>query len=600
MKDMAKLQERMEKAFSDNDIHAFSEKVREAMNGHNDHTGVTVSLVMELTKNVIDHFDLYYPQQANAEHKRLANLIGAELLGNIVGFKLVNAAAKNQVRYRAVKETAELLSDVALELTLKNSDDPEIKKAAKSLKAKFGAEFVTKALHSLKEKAGVDVEDQKMMFQFTQNLMFNAMKDSELFVFGQDLNDAGEDLVTTIAFNDNALAKIGYSAQKLAEDAVQFRPMVSVPKDWTSVREGGYYTDGFHMPVVNARGKRCEVAEYEKMLDNDSRFNRFLDAINEAQHTPFKVNTAAYKLVREVEKRGLGIMDIPSDNNVKYDYKRICKLYGKLLRASRAGKPQSELIKLHKAMQMVKVEAFKKDISRKSKLDSCRRIIRTAGKFRMFNEIFFVYQADFRGRIYNVCPTLSTQGSDLAKGLLQFSKGKALGDDGYFWLCIHAANTFGGPESLDKQSFVDRVAFVNNNPELIKTVASGNVDDPNFIEIMDKAENPVMFYAVCRELAQLIDMNQEDRKSFVSYIPVGMDGTCNGQQWSAGFLRSRKLAENVNLVKSSKVDKPNDLYRSVADGVVRFLDRPLTKIMADLEPKKSAPKKGKKNAKKIR
>lgn len=600
MKDTAKLQARMEKALANNDMEAFNAKVREVMNGRQDHTGVTVALVMEITKKVINNFEDYYPKQAKAKHKRLAKLIGSELVGNIVGFKLVNAAAKNQVRYKAVKETAELLSDVALELTLKDHDDPEIKRAAKSLKAKFGAEFVTKALHSLQEKAGVDIEDEEMMFQFTQNLMFNAMADSELFMFGLAMNDDGTDMVTTITFNEVALQKIGYSTQKLAEDAAQFRPMVSTPKDWTSVRSGGYYTDGFHMPVVNARGKRQEVAEYEKMLDNDPRFQRFLEAINEAQHTPFRVNQDAYKLVREIERRGLGMLDIPADEKVKVDQKRICRLYGQLLRASRAGKPQAELDKLHKSMQKVKVEAFKKDVSRNSKLEDCRRTIRTAGKFRMFKEIFFVYQADFRGRLYNTCPTLSTQGSDLSKGLLQFAKGKELGEDGYFWLCIHAANTYGGPESLDKKSFVDRFAFINDNPELIKTVSDGDIDNPKFVEIMKDAENPVMFYATCRELAQLINMSEDERKYFVSYLPVGMDGTCNGQQWAAGFLRSHQLAENVNLVASTHEDKPNDLYRSVANGMIKFLNRAGNKLMADLAPatKKKETKKGKKNVKK--
>lgn len=66
-----------------------------------------------------------------------------------------------------------------------------------------------------------------------------------------------------------------------------------------------------------------------------------------------------------------------------------------------------------------------------------------AKKFRDFEEIFFPYNVDFRGRAYPVPPHLSTVGSDLCRGLLMFSDSKRLGEKGLYWLKVHLANLAG-------------------------------------------------------------------------------------------------------------------------------------------------------------
>ena len=58
-------------------------------------------------------------------------------------------------------------------------------------------------------------------------------------------------------------------------------------------------------------------------------------------------------------------------------------------------------------------------------------------------------------------------GNDLARGLLEFSRGKKLGPRGLYWLKVHLANKLG----YDKVSLHDRVQFVNDMmPKIIKTV----------------------------------------------------------------------------------------------------------------------------------
>jgi DNA-directed RNA polymerase len=65
---------------------------------------------------------------------------------------------------------------------------------------------------------------------------------------------------------------------------------------------------------------------------------------------------------------------------------------------------------------------------------------------------------DYRGRIYCMTDYLNYQGSELAKGLLLFSKGEKIlktDKDAINYLKIFGANCFGN--KLDKKSFVERI-----------------------------------------------------------------------------------------------------------------------------------------------
>lgn len=64
---------------------------------------------------------------------------------------------------------------------------------------------------------------------------------------------------------------------------------------------------------------------------------------------------------------------------------------------------------------------------------------------------------DFRGRLYPIPPHLNHMGPDIARGLLEFSAGKKLGNSGLRWLKIHLANKMG----KDKLSMEDRVSYVD-------------------------------------------------------------------------------------------------------------------------------------------
>ena len=110
------------------------------------------------------------------------------------------------------------------------------------------------------------------------------------------------------------------------------------------------------------------------------------------------------------------------------------------------------------------------------------------------NSSFYQFvEADYRGRLNYSEPFLNFQGPDLARGVLQFARGKPMDDYGLFWLAAHTACSYNQsygideiPEwceadylsylqeeglesiSVDKMTLEDRVRWTNANMDLIR------------------------------------------------------------------------------------------------------------------------------------
>jgi DNA-directed RNA polymerase len=180
-----------------------------------------------------------------------------------------------------------------------------------------------------------------------------------------------------------------------------------------------------------------------------------------------------------------------------------------------------------------------------------------ACKFRDFEEIFFPYNIDFRGRAYPVTPHLSIVGSDLCGGLLMFAQPKPLGENGLYWLKVHLANLAGA----DKMSFDGRAQFADENMENIRAA----VNDPfGGNDWWTKFDDPFQGLATCHEIVQAIDSG--DPENYMSSLPVHMDGSCNGLQHYAALGRDKEGGRQVNLCVA---DKPQDVYIGVMNEVVK-------------------------------
>lgn len=187
----------------------------------------------------------------------------------------------------------------------------------------------------------------------------------------------------------------------------------------------------------------------------------------------------------------------------------------------------------------------------KSKRSALLLRLAIAREFAEERAIYFPHYVDFRGRMYPYAAHLNPQSEDTGRGLLEFAVGKPLGERGLFWLKVHTANVFG----VDKVSFEERVQWVNDHMEELNDSAVQPLDGQMF---WTSADSPWSALAACMELAGAM----VGGLSYVSHIPIAMDGSCSGLQHYSAMLRDPVGGASVNLVPAVK---PGDIYTQVAN-----------------------------------
>lgn len=181
-----------------------------------------------------------------------------------------------------------------------------------------------------------------------------------------------------------------------------------------------------------------------------------------------------------------------------------------------------------------------------------------ARELRDVPSIYYPHARCFRGRIYPI-PTAGPhpQGSDLGKALLMFSSGLPLGPDGLFWLCVRAANCAG----QDKMPLQDRVQWALDHRA---DIAAADADPFGCLWWADaEHDEPWGLLATCHELAMAF--REDNPETFVSHLPIPMDGSCNGLQHLSAMALDPIGARATNLCAGQS---RQDVYMEVAKHVI--------------------------------
>lgn len=326
-------------------------------------------------------------------------------------------------------------------------------------------------------------------------------------------------------------------------------PCVIPPRDWTGQEEGGYHTYELaqRVPFVKVRGQEARAAVHGADL------RTHMQAANLIQKTAWEVNHGVLEAMQAVYATGhhpalprKEPYEIP-----EFQFAKECKG----LKPDQFTEEQSLAFKRWKreAAHLYTMEA-----ERVGKNLQFLRVLRQAREYAKFERLFFVYQADFRGRLYATSTGLSPQGADFTKSLLRFKNSMVLGDSGWFWLRVHGANTFG----YDKDTYSGRVDWIEERRERILRCADSPLDEDLWVE----ADKPWQFLAFCKEYSEAVHSGSPTK--YRSALPVGLDGSCNGLQNFSAMLRDSVGGSAVNLIRG---DLPADIYQTVADVVVRKL-----------------------------
>ena len=364
-----------------------------------------------------------------------------------------------------------------------------------------------------------------------------------------------------------------------------YLPLPYPPRDWTSTQCGGFWTDyaGQKKLIKNwSKGYQEEMLNLSEQLSET-----VFPAVNAAQHTAWRINHKVLDVLTTLRTENSTIANLPDKEDKPLPPCPKCgkipehghKCFADPEQAAKDRK-KAELERRKKAGEKInikeEIESNKNPILKQwkaraadvhrhnTRLKSLRlaidygldaiRIISGDERF------YFVYQTDFRGRLYP-CGQIHPQGTDWQKGLLQFADGVPLGKHGAKWLAVHLANTWGN----DKVSFEERVKWVQDNEHWILDCAEHPLDNTHWAD----ADEPFCFLAACFEWQGY----KQQGDAYESRCAVALDGSCSGIQHYSAMLRDTVGALATNVICEDATKGKRDIYGEVAKATAALMQQ---------------------------
>ena len=330
------------------------------------------------------------------------------------------------------------------------------------------------------------------------------------------------------------------------------QPMVVPPLQWAPEQRGGYrYALAGKYPLVRRSWETKERIEWNARLEQAAMPTVYV-ALNAIQGTAWQINGDVLTLVRKIEQRGGGLAGIPTTKRERLP-----------------PRPTDTSEEAQKGWERQAARTKERNRANTAKMRMVQRTLETAERVLDADEIWFPHSLDFRGRVYPIADYLHPQGDDLSKALLMFAHGKSLDQQGTRWLAIHGANRLKKIDGqiTSRRTFEERVAWVQTNTARIERVADDPFGDTWWAGGAE-VDDPLQFFAFCVEWRNLSHA-KERGETYISHLPVSIDGSCNGLQHYAALLQDADSGRLVNLVPQ---DRPQDMYQRAADVVCEKLE----------------------------
>ena len=327
------------------------------------------------------------------------------------------------------------------------------------------------------------------------------------------------------------------------------RYMLAPPDDWVSQHGGGYlseYRKNRHgLMILNHKVSKETRLEVLKTFTAEN-YPLVFEAGNYIQSIPYVVDERVVELVKEVWQKDYGIFGIPKRTYPEYapfPFKEGWKKED----------ATEEELKVFSAWNRGKSDWYTDKKKHASQVYQTYSILNSVPTGRA---MWFPVACDTRGRWY-YSATVSPQGDDMQKAMLQFYEKKPLGKRGLYWLKVHLATSLG----VDDIRFDLRVAHVDAIWDGILRA----LDNPVDMHESFGDEAPLTAYITALEIRNALESG--DPESYMCGIPVHMDATVSGTQHFSAMLRDPVGALFTNL-QDNGTDKKSDLYTHVANKVL--------------------------------
>jgi len=312
-------------------------------------------------------------------------------------------------------------------------------------------------------------------------------------------------------------------------------PMLCPPNEWSNEAKGGYLTEEIRnsAPMVRRSGfgPTCKQG------------NAPIQFLNNLQRQAYKLNTAVFDVAEWCyeHRRSVG----------KF---RISDPRPRLEPFNGDTEAEPERFKAWKWEQR-QIDDFNAQLFQYN-----YRATETLFVARMYRDEprwWIPWSFCYRGRVYPLNSTLNPQGTDFDKSLIYFADEGPVNE---YWLAWHCCTCFGN----DKVSHDDRVAWTQDNRDLITAVATDPIGNMN---LWENAGEPWCFLAAAMEFYHCVINPTKG----TSGLGCGVDATCSGLQHLASMTRDLTAAREVNCVEGAE-DKPSDGYLTVAKQALTHLE----------------------------
>ena len=310
--------------------------------------------------------------------------------------------------------------------------------------------------------------------------------------------------------------------------APAFGPAVMPPLPYRQGSIGGWYT-----PDMQRRHPTLVRGHPAARREQDSP--TVLTAVNRLQSTRWRVNPRVLRTLQEARKAHPG--------------------------ASIWGGTVEDRLAPSEASVAAAAREYSAWFKNKRKVTAKRKRVAhamaMAKAYAPYEELYFVWFLDTRGRMYPFASGISPQGADMERGLLEFVTGAKMTPSNERWFWLEGAGLWG--HGRDKALLEDRISWCKGETPTWAAIAVNPVADLRWME----AEKPVQF------LAWLLDLGAwlKDPEHLIR-VPITSDATCSGLQHLAALSRDENLAYHVNVLPSGK---RQDAYLFVQRGVMEEL-----------------------------
>lgn len=372
--------------------------------------------------------------------------------------------------------------------------------------------------------------------------MLGVLEQAGFIEIGDEIRTGYKRLAREVFLDADLLQRISNIKEYVAVTMPVYGPCIEAPKDWVTPSDGGFHTRVLRL----ANPYLVRGSASVRNLTKDADMPIVLGAVNALQRTAWAVNAEILETVYKVAsvfstKEIVSLVDKPKPPAP------VWLVPG--MKVEDMNEPEANMFKAWKR-QMADWHTERKLLA--TRYGRFYSATRQAEEFKNYTGIYFVYFADSRGRLYPMTYGLNPQGSDLGKALLRFSEGKPVTTpEAIRWFHVQGANKWG----FDKATLADRHAWVVARQDEFLAYADNPIDNRGWAE----AGDPLQFLAWCFEYR---DWCRDNDGAFLSYLPISMDGSCNGLQNLSALFRDEVGGRATNLTNNLTME---DIYRRVAE-----------------------------------